>query len=456
VPSEAAAVAVSSARGRAGGLAEVAAIAGPAVLHTLSDTVMQVVDSAIVGRLGVTELGAVGFAGVWLWTLSSLFVGTASGVQTFVAQEYGAGRSRACGAWAWQGLYALVPVAVAVFAVLWFVVGPFFAALGPSPELHARSVEYAQARLWGFPGVVVSMVLCSFFRGLGDTRTPLLVALVANVVNLVLTYGLVLGRLGLPAIGVAGAGIATSISLWLGAAMLFVAFRRAGVARAHATAAVSPSLAAIRRYLRTSAPIGGQWVLDMASFAVFTTVIARMGDRSMAANQAMIQLLSLSFMQAVGLSIAAGALVGRYVGARDLAAAERAHGSALKLAGVLAMVIAALFLSVPDVLLGIFTSDRDVIALGRPLLVLGALYQLADASGIVASGSLRGAGDTRWPFLVQSTLAWVLRLPLVYVAAIVLDGGVLGAWAAELAFVMTLGVAFLLRFRGGAWRRVRI
>ena len=441
---------------RAGSVAEVAAIAGPAVLHSLSDTVMHVVDSAIVGRLGVTELGAVGFAGVWMWTLSSIFAGTANGVQTFVAQEHGAGRDRACGRWAWQGLYALVPAATLGFAVLWFCVGPLFRALGPSAELHARAVEYAQARLWGAPGGVAMLVLCSFFRGLGDTRTPLAVAVVGNLLNLFLAYGLVLGRFGLPALGVQGAGIATTIALWTGAAILFLAFRRRTNQIAFATAAVRPDLVEIRRFLRTSAPIGGQWVLDMASFAVFTTIIARMGDRPMAANQAMIQLLSLSFMQAIGLAIAAAALVGRYVGARDYAAAERAHRSALKLGIGLALAVAALFLSVPDALLGIFTTDPEVIALGRPLLVLGALFQLADATGIVASGSLRGAGDTRFPFVIQATLAWVLRLPLVYFAAIVLGGGVLGAWTAELVFVITLGAAFLLRFRSGAWRRVRI
>src|SRR5215470_14598913 len=95
-----------------GGVAEVAALALPAVLQTLSDTLMQVVDAAIVGRLGVTQLGAVGFGGVWLWTMLVVFVGAATGVQTFVAQALGAERRHECGAWVWQGCYALVPAAL--------------------------------------------------------------------------------------------------------------------------------------------------------------------------------------------------------------------------------------------------------------------------------------------------------------------------------------------------------
>jgi len=439
-----------------GSVREVATLAAPAVLHSLSDTAMQVVDAAIVGHLGVTELGAVGFASIWVWTLTCGFVGAASGVQTFVAQELGAGRDRECRGWTWQGLYAVLPPAVLAAIAAAFVLDPFFAVLGPSPELRERAVAYAGARLWGMPGTVTAMVLASFFRGLGDTRTPLVAAVVANLLNVTLAYGLVFGAFGLPVWGVAGAGAAMAIASWTGAAVLAVAFRWRSVAAAYATGRVAAHVPAIRRFLRTSAPIGGQWVLDMASFALFTSLIAHMGDRSVAASQALIQLLSLSFMQAVGISIAAGALVGRYVGARDFAAAERSHRSALALGAGLALVVGTLLWTIPDVLLGIFTSDAELVALGRPLLALGAVFQLVDALGIVCNGSLRGAGDTRWPLLVQATLAWALRLPLVYLAAVVLQGGVLGAWIGELGFISVLCAAFLARFHGGAWRRVRI
>jgi MATE family multidrug resistance protein len=170
----------------------------------------------------------------------------------------------------------------------------------------------------------------------------------------------------------------------------------------------------------------------------------------------MIQLLSLSFMQAYGISIASGALVGRYIGARDLAAAQRTHRSALQLGLAVAATVALLFVMVPGALLGLFTDDPTVLELGRPLLALGALFQLVDAIGIIAAGALRGAGDTRFPFVVQATLAWLLRLPLVYVAAIVLQGGVVGAWLGELGYVAVLSSIWMMRFQRGAWRTIRI
>jgi MATE family multidrug resistance protein len=219
---------------------------------------------------------------------------------------------------------------------------------------------------------------------------------------------------------------------------------------------VRADAAAIRRFLRTGAPIGGQWFLDMAAFALFTSLVARMGNASMAATQAMISLLSLSFMQAIGIGLAATTLVGRYKGAGDLAAAERSCRSALQLAVLLAVGIAALFVLAPEALMRMYVDDPEVIALGRPLLALGAAFQLFDALQIVVGGALRGAGDTRWPFLAQTGLAWVVRLPLAWLFAVTLGRGVVGAWYAEFVFILALAAALMLRFRGGAWKSVRI
>ncbi|MGH9887849.1 MAG: MATE family efflux transporter, partial [bacterium] len=384
------------------------------------------------------------------------FTGTATGVHTFVSRHDGAGEQRLCGPWIWQAIWLLVPA-----MTLWmFAVAVLFpllvAAIGPSQELSTAAVRYGWARLPGGPAVVANFVFMCFFRGIGDTRTPLYAVLGGIAVNVVLAYGLIYGELGLPRMCVAGAGIAISAGSWTILVILAgVALRRSMRARYH-TQPIRPEREAMLRFLRTSAPIGGQWLLDMTTFAIFGSVVARMGDVSMAASQAMLQLLSLSFMQANAISLASGTLVGRYIGARDLAASERSYRSAQMLALGLSALVAILFVSAPEALLGIFSRDARVLDLARPLLVLAAFFQVIDAVGIVAGGSLRGAGDTHWPFIVQSTLAWVLRLPAVYVGAIWLQGGVFGAWIGELSYVFVLSLAMVLRFRGGHWRSVRI
>jgi len=445
-----------SARVRAGGIREVALLAYPIVLTQMSQTVMHVVDSIFVGRLGAAQLGALGFAGIWLWTVMSVFSGTATGVQTFVSQAHGAGDEKSCGAWAWQGLYAVVPPLT--LALFLFVAGAdwLWTISGASPEIREHALAYARMRPYGMAGLGVWMVLAAFFRGLGNTRTPLVATIVANAVNALLAWALVFGHLGLPAMGVAGAGLATSIAEWVGAVILVVALALGPVRDRYATGPVRPDVQAIRRFLRTGLPIGGQWVLDMSAFAIFTTLVVRMGVSSIAANQAMISLLSMSFMQAIGIGLAATTLVGRYKGAGDLDSAARSYRSARKLGIGLATAIAVLFVLAPEALLSMFTSDTEVLRLGRPLLALGAAFQLFDAVQIVAGGALRGAGDTRWPFLVQTGLAWLLRLPLAWLFAVTWGGGVVGAWYAEFVFICALAAALMWRFSQGTWKALQI
>lgn len=441
---------------RAGGVREVALLAFPIVLTQMSQTVMHVVDSIFVGRLGAAQLGALGFAGIWLWTVMSVFSGTATAVQTFVSQAHGAGREQECGAWAWQGLYAVVPSLAVALCVFVAAADWLWTVSGASPEIREHAMSYARMRPYGMTGLGVWIVLASFFRGLGNTRTPLVATIVANGVNAVLAWALVFGRLGLPAMGVAGAGLATSIAEWVGALMLLIALTLGPVRVRYGTRPVLPDWRAIRRFLRTGLPIGGQWVLDMSAFAIFTTLVARMGNASMAATQTMISLLSMSFMQAIGIGLAATTLVGRYKGAGDLGSAVRSYRSARKLGIVLAAGVAALFLLAPDALLSMYTNDAEVLRLGRPLLVLGAAFQLFDAIQIVAGGALRGAGDTRWPFVVQTALAWLLRLPLAWLFAVTWGGGVVGAWYAEFAFISAVAAALMWRFSKGSWKAVEI
>jgi MATE family multidrug resistance protein len=194
----------------------------------------------------------------------------------------------------------------------------------------------------------------------------------------------------------------------------------------------------------------------MTSFAVFTSVVASMGDAKMAASQAFVMLLSLSFMQAIGISIASSTLVGRYVGAGDRPGVRASFRSSLVLGVGLAGVVAVLFVTIPTPLLRIFTDDPAVVALGRPLLLLGALFQLFDAVAIITEGALRGAGDTRWPFLLETALGWGFFVPVAYGLGIALEGGLTGAWFGGLIYIGLLALLLVRRFRSGAWQQIRI
>jgi MATE family multidrug resistance protein len=380
----------------------------------------------------------------------------ASGVQTFVSQDDGAGRADRAGSWTWQAIYVVTPPILLLALALGLTTEGFLNLLGPSGELQTSATAYITPRLFGLVSVPASMAIASFFRGLGDTHTPLWATVCANLVNAVLNYGLIFGRLGLPEWGVMGAGVGSSIAEWFQLALLLAFFLRRRVRNANRTLPCPPDRTRLRRFVRTSAPIGGQWLLGMGSFALFSTLIARMGDASMAASQAFLVLLSLSFMQMSGIAAGASTLLGRYIGARDPASARRAFLSGQKLAAVLGAAIAVVFLAFPDALLRLFTDDPEVLRLGRPLLRIGALFQWFDAFGIVAEGSLRGAGDTRWPFLMHTVLAWGLYLPLAYLLGVTYGGGLTGAWLGATAYVVVLAGVFVWRFQSGAWEKIEI
>lgn len=439
-----------------GGIREVVVLGAPVVLTQMSVTAMQTVDAMMVGSLGATELGAVGFGGIWMWTFLCFFIGTTSAVQTFVSQHFGARELERCGYWSWQGLYATVPTAAVVSILLVFGATALVEILRPSETMRPLVADYMSARALGGVGLCTAVALSSFFRGLGDTRTPLYATLIANVVNITLDYGLIFGRLGLPELGVRGAGLATAVAEWVYMIALVRWFCDAPTATRYATRRVAPSLPAMKRVLTTGLPIGGQWWLGMTSFAAFSTLVAQLGDVAMAASQAFITLLSLSFMQAIGISQAVTTLVGQYIGAREPDFAERSFRSGLVLAAGLAGIVGLLFVTAPDRLLGMFTDDARVLALGASLLAVGAAFQLFDALAIVADGALRGAGDTRWPFLVRFAFAWGLFVPLAWTLGFYLEGGLTWAWIGGLVEIVLLSGTLIWRFRSGAWRTIRI
>ena len=439
-----------------GGLREVALLAYPVILTQISVTTMQLVDSAMVGSLGATPLAAVGLGGVWLWTFLCGLIGTTTAVQTFVSQHDGRGEPETCGRWSWQGLYAVIPPTILLAVAVFFGSSAFLRWLAPSPELQPLAADYMSMRSLGAIGIAGAVALSSFFRGLGDTRTPLYATLIANAANAVFDYGLIFGKFGLPEWGVRGAGVATAAAEWIYLAALIPPFCAREIRERYRTQFVAPNARAIRRLLNTGLPIGGQWALEMTSFAAFLTLVARLGDAAMAASQAFIVLLSLSFMQAIGLSTAVQTLVGNYIGARDPQSAERSLRSGVRLAALLALGIAFVFVAFPKQLVSLFSSDPEVLVLGSALMWVGALYQVFDAFAIVIDGALRGAGDTRWPFYVRFALSWFLFLPLGYGLGIALGGGLTWAWLGGVVYIAVLAGALALRFRGGAWRSIEI
>lgn len=437
---------------------QVILLAYPVVFSTLATTLMGLVDTLFMGWVSTASQAAVGLAGVLIWTLASFFIGSLTVVNTFVAQYHGAGQHRECGGIAWQGIGLALGFSLPLLALLPLVpalVGLF----GPPADVVPIAVAYAAIRLWGVPLDLVEASLTSFMRGIGDTRTPMKVSLGAVLLNVPLNYWLVFGGLGLPALGAAGAAYATVAARAISVAVLLGLFLRRRWREAYGTGLPRLQTLLSRRVLSllsVGAPIGVGWVLEMATWLIFTAVVARFGKIALAAHNIVLQVLHLSFMPGMALSVAATTLVGQYIGAGDPTGARRSGFAAIKLGMVYMACMGLLLLILGQVIARGFNRDPEVVQVARQLFAIAAAFQIFDAMGMVSGGILRGAGDTRWPMVVGIAFSWLVFVPLIWLLGFRAGWGVQGAWIGALAYITGMGLVLLGRVWAGSWTRYSV
>ena len=408
----------------------------------------------MVGRLGTFQMAAVGLAGILTWTMISFFGGFLTCVNTFVAQHYGADQPKIVAVVAWQGLY----LAVGSYLLLLLIsrrIPYFFDLMKPSVEVQQLGIIYAQIRFYGGLGTFISFALSGFLLGVGDTRTPMWIEILANLINIVFDYLLIFGNFGFPRLEVAGAAISTVISGGIAACIYLLIFlSRKTDLRFQVRTHFKPQLSQIRRLLRTGLPMGVQGMLDVGNFTIFSAMIGRMGNAELAANTAAITLLHTSFMPLIGISLAATTLVGKYIGSGQFHYARKSGYTAIKIGLAYASLMAIIFFTMPNKLLALLTDDPNVVKLGSRILFLAALFQLSDGCGICSSGALKGAGDTLFTMIVGISYGWFLFLPLAYWLGQIY--GVSGAWIGATIYIILLGMTYFLRFLSNRWEKIQI
>jgi len=440
---------------RRGRTREVLLLAWPVVVSTVSLTVMAAADTYFAGRIGTSEQAAVGFCSTLIWSLYSFFVGTLEIVQTFVAQHTGAGNPDRAARFGTAGLHAAVAFALLLLPLAFLGERPFL-LLGIAPEMVAPAATYWLIRIAGTAPFFLSRSQEGYYRGIGDTTTPMIVAVVANLLNVVLDATSVLGfaPLGIPPLGVAGlagATVAATTVQWLALAAVCERRRRRGLAAPSHLRRSAPQ--DLRELIRVGAPAGVHWLFDIAAWTLFTIGIARQEAAQAATNVIAITLIRASFMPGFAVGTAAQTLVGQYLGARDPASAARAGWTSVRIACIYMSVLGAVFLLFGAELFALFTADPRVRTLGASVMRWAAIFQLGDAVQVVLSAALRGAGDTRFVMWVAAAAAWVVFVPLAWFLVEHRGMGVEGGWLAVVAWVTALAIPLVFRFRGAKWQR---
>ena len=458
------------------GLRTLLTLAWPIVLARSAQAAIGFADAAMIAHLGndalaATTTGALNTFGIMILPMGIVFI-----VQSFAAQLVGQNDIGGARRYAWYGLLLAGLTQLLALAAI-PLVGLAIHQLSYTPAVQTLMISYISIRLLGLGAAVGIEALGNWYGGLGDTRLSLLANVTAMVVNIGLNAVLIYGLLGFPAMGVEGAAIASVAATWVGFAVVALVFLRGYMpanitpsAEAHALPIPLPITTAtddprrlrwpeFARMLRFGLPNGLNWFLEFSAFLIFVNIIfADLGTLAVAALMAVLQVNSISFMPAFGLSSAGAILVGQAIGAKnhDLVPAivRRTGLVAASWQGLVGVV----YFAIPVPIMALFAEDNatasELAALGAVLLAISAAWQLFDAAVITVSEALRAAGDTAWVLWARVGLAWIVWLPLSLWVVKGLGAGPPAATACMLVYFVTLTVAVLWRFRSGAWRHI--
>ena len=424
-------------------------LAGPVILAELGWMSMGVVDTIMVGRLGPEAIAASGISNSLQIAFAIFGMGLLLGLDTLISQAFGARRIDECNRWFWHGT-ALAAFIAPVLIVLSLVLLYFVPSLGFHPRVEPLVEDYYTILLWSGVPLLFYAVFRRYLQAI-HAVTPVMIALVtANIVNAVGNWALIYGHAGFPALGLAGSAAATLLAriylagLLLAAVFWYDAKRRSGLL--HSSRAIER--ARLTRLVKLGLPAASTVSLEVGVFAAATALAGRLNPVSAASHQIALNIAAVSFMVPLGLASAGAVRVGHAVGAGQSRRAAAAGWTAILL-GIASMTSAAtMFLVMPRTLIGLFSTDTQVLTLGSQLLFVAAVFQLFDGIQGVATGVLRGLGDTRTPMITNLISHWLFGLPVGYSLCFTFGFGVIGLWIGLSTGLIIAGAVLIF-----AWNR---
>ena len=442
---------------------EVYSLAWPSVITMLMQTVNSMMDVFFVGNLPDSKqaLSATGIGGSVIFLLVSLAMGVSVGTTALVARFVGAEDHESSVEAAGQSI-TLSLICGVVFGALFYAMRVWLVAVllnaSSSPVAVHLASQFLQIALMAAIPVFITNVLMGAFRGLGDTRTPMIITSVMIGVHIGLNAILIHGRLGMPAMGVRGAATAFAFSVTTGMLCYLWFLRRSRLREALTAAHLKPRAEWVWRIFRIGIPASAQAVMRQIGMMWFTGLLARTveGTAAVAALQIGIRAESLAFMPGFGYSVASSALVGQSLGAKDVDRAERSAWAAT-LQGVIVMsVMATLFFVFARQLPTLFTPDALVRSLGTDYLRVNAICEPFLALSMVLMGAFQGAGDTVRPTYITLLTMWAFRLPFGWFLMFPMKMQTHGAWVSMSLTVIIGGLMSVALFRTGSWKRIKV
>jgi MATE family multidrug resistance protein len=442
---------------------EVLRVAAPLIVSSLSWTLMTFIDRMMLNWLSGTAMAAAFSASIAWFAILCLPLGVCAYANTFVAQYDGARQPRMVGLVVWQANWIALGFGILVLAAI-PIAPPLFAAAGHSPEAYRYEVQFFQILCACGPAMMLCQAGGAFYSGRGQTWVVMIVDSSAAMLNLVLDYCWIFGHWGFPEWGVAGAACATVVSTWA-KAIIYVALPLQQKYREEfgTLAGMRWDGEVFRRILRFGGPSGFQMLLDVVGFTAFILLVGRLGGVEAQATSMAFSISTLAYMPIYGMHLAVSVVVGERLGENRDDLAARATFTSLQIALAYMLVISLLYCFAPNIFLrgffshhGSLTADEAAVrSMAALLLQFVAAYNLLDATQMIFVGALKGAGDTRFLLRVSLGLAAMLA-GFSWLSVQVWKQSVFGCWTLVVLWCLIAAVIYVLRFRQGHWRAMRV
>jgi multidrug resistance protein, MATE family len=424
------------------------ALAIPVVLSELGWMAQGVVDTIMVGKLGPAAIGAVAVGNAVYYVPSLFGIGILLGLDTLVSHAYGRNDHDACHHWLAQGAYVAL-IATPPLMLLILAASFCFVRVGITPDVAGMAGGYLRILNFGTLPLLLYGTARRYLQGVGQVRVITVTLVIANLVNWFGNWALIYGRLGLPALGVNGSAISTCLAR-IGMAVALIGFAwRYERSRGHPLFRhwAPPSVLKIRQLVRLGTPAAGQTVLEVGAWNGATFAAGFLNPVALATHTIALSYASVTYMVPLGMSAAAAVSVGHAMGAGDAGRARRAGWMAIFLGIGFMFTAAIVFLVAPRPLISLYTHDTRVLAEGPGLLYLAAAFQIFDGIQTVATGALRGLGQTRVPMIANFVGYWILGLPLGLSLCFALHWGIYGLWIGLTLALVVIATTLLARWR---------
>lgn len=427
----------------------------PLVLENIFHMSVFVSDTIMIARLGTESIAAVGLAGTVYFVASMVFSSLNIASASIIARHVGAKEMGKAQIVAGQSILLSLMLGVAVSPFLVVFARKLLVVMSAEPIVIDLGVGYLQI-VSGFMVLRLIMLACSgILRGAGDTKTPMKVTLVINIINVLFNWLLIYGIGPFPRLGVSGVGYATVISYSIGTGLLVKKlFEKEAVITISIQQMVRLHIESLRRIIRISIPAAIDTFLTQMGFLFFIKIVTMLGTVSLAAHEIALRIESISFMPGFALAVSTATLVGQSLGAKNVNLALLSMKRSCCFALVLMGFFALIFILLPEQIVGLFQPEANVFSLATICLMISAIEQPALAIYMVYSGGLRGAGDMVSPMIVAIVGTLCLHVPLAYVLGITFQLGLAGVWLGAAIDWIVRAVAIYILYKKGRWRNI--